>query len=48
MLKVLAHKMINSCHEIIESFYETIADKALVEMEFIRECSEATGPPTET
>jgi hypothetical protein len=47
-LEPLDGKNRKELNRYIASFYETIADKALVEREFIRECSEATGPPTET
>jgi len=47
-LEPLDGKNRKELNRYIESFYETVADQVLVEREFIRKCSDATGPPAAT
>ena len=46
-LDALRNKTRKQVRRYVESFYDTIANQAMVEKEFLKECSEATGPPSQ-
>ena len=45
-LDALSKRSKKQVSRYVESFYDTIANEAMVETEFLKECSEATGPPS--